>query len=331
MLCAAACTDVTSDPSHCGSCGRVCSGVGCSAGACGMSTLATVPFDSGSQRFAANASTLFWTSIDWAGPYISGLSMAGAQDGGASSYRLFPDLGSGTIQWIVADANNVYFSANFGAGGTTFFVEQVPVGGGTPVTIANAPGTVQALAINSTTVFYATQGTGTDTIWSVPIGGGAAPTPIVTGQPQPLFFMAADDNNVYWAQPQAVMQATVAGAGVKALATSGGNIGNIVLDAANVYYSDPNAIFAVPIGGGMVKNLGEPGYPIMLDATDLYFVRNGSTATKAFVRMQKGGGPQVVLAATTQTVYWAALGPDYVYAMTDSTLQQTGVILETTK
>jgi len=88
---------------------------------------------------------------------------------------------------IAVDATTVYWT---GRDGTTGTLMKVPVGGGTATTLATGPSPFNALAIDATTVYFASAD-----ILSVPIVGGA-PTTLVAGYP--AGGLAVDATSVYW-------------------------------------------------------------------------------------------------------------------------------------
>jgi hypothetical protein len=241
---------------------------------------------------------------------------------------------------MTVDSSNLYWIQDYIGGGTGCSLSQMALDGGATTTLATASDPLVAIALNTTTVFFTTQNT-TDTIWGVPIGGGASPVALVTGQKY-LSALAADDNHLYWGtQPNGdgeLFQATVTGASITQLATSPqSTIESIVVDTTTICFASafaamgypPDAnppvdgIFSTPIGGGPITYLGPTGFPLLLDSTTLYFGQKNALA-----KMAKDGGAQVTLTRDPSILsYRAALGPTYVYA--PASQNQGGSVLAT--
>lgn len=92
------------------------------------------------------------------------------------------------IGGFAVDRDNVYFTINEG------LVAQVPLAGGTPVTLATGQWrSVSTLAVDAKYVYWGNSG---GNILKTPIGGGAVTT-LATGQ-APANGVAVDSDNVYW-------------------------------------------------------------------------------------------------------------------------------------
>jgi hypothetical protein len=179
---------------------------------------------------ASDSSHIFWTS---------GVAVMQADSGGANPVQLAG--GQDGSNGIATDGTNVYWTTN---ATNPAPVLQVPVGGGTIVTLATAP-PGNSIAVNSTTVFWTVSGA----VLSVPIGGGTVSTVAMDetvpedGVPDTL---AADDDPVYWSTvfqlPNGVttgdlLKVPAAGGTITTL-SSGGRPSGVTLDAANLYWVD---------------------------------------------------------------------------------------------
>jgi sugar lactone lactonase YvrE len=76
-------------------------------------------------------------------------------------------------------------------------VMKVPLGGGTPTTLASGGAAANGMAVDATNVYWTDAVT--HAVMKVPIGGGAMTT-VATGD-QPPFGIALDATNVYWTVP----------------------------------------------------------------------------------------------------------------------------------
>jgi hypothetical protein len=107
---------------------------------------------------------------------------------GGTPAVLFTPAAGNSIEDLAADADNVYFATTDG------LVAQLPLAGGTPVTLATAQGNpVSAIALDAQYVYWGNPG---GDVVKTPIGGGAVTT-LATGQHSPT-GVAVDADNVYW-------------------------------------------------------------------------------------------------------------------------------------
>jgi hypothetical protein len=116
---------------------------------------------------------------------------------------------------IAIDANNVYWTCVGQLGSdnlpapNTGSVMQVPIGGGTVITLASAQPIPLGIAVSGGTVYwtqYALSAPGL--ILSVPAGGGTV-VPLVAGLPDP-FSITVSGNTLYWSNsPSATGQGTI--------------------------------------------------------------------------------------------------------------------------
>lgn len=131
-------------------------------------------------------------------------------------------------------------------------VVSIPVGGGTPTTLASESGYLTSIAVDSTSVYWTDYGLSQEAtntnglVLKAPLGGGT-PTTLASGQHDPS-AIAVDATNVYWGN------AGTQGAG----------------------YTD-GSVVKVPLGGGSLVTIasGQGVQGIAVDATSVYWTTQG--------------------------------------------------------
>ncbi len=336
--------DTTSDPANCGTCGHDCLGGKCTAGQCQPITLATtsgsvgIAIDS-TYVYWANTSTtsagIYKINKTLTGPgtplavetgatyeKVQGLASDGsyvywtnkATGATGSVQRALPTGGGLTTlvtgqnqpDWIAVtvDGTDVVWTNQ---GTNQVMATPVTSSGATPTALntTNELGTLPAgIAIDATTVYYATKTTGGGEAESVPLAGG------MVSQLGPATYVGitVDNDNVYWTGGFAspiVSQNAKGGdpSGVQVIA-SGGALTcplHLVSDGNNVYFFDQGtttavtdagpagtivagagALYRVPVGNSaklpkpIVSGLTDP-QAVVEDATALYWVTGGTS------------------------------------------------------
>jgi hypothetical protein len=195
-------------------------------------------------------------------------------------------------------SNLSYPSALAASGGSLFFttqsftsmnggaVQSVPVGGGTPKTIANSQmmGQTSSIAVGAGNVYWTTYAD----VMVAPAGGGAA-TQFATQQYSSA--VAADSKYVYWTsslQGGLVLQQSAKGGNVVTLASNQYYPNAIVVDATDVYWTTgqggAGTVMKVAIGGGTPITLASSQpYPsgMALNSTTLFWVDFGDGTIRA--------------------------------------------------
>jgi hypothetical protein len=259
---------------------------------------------------AVDATSVYWTNC---GDPVTGSVMKVPKAGGemvtlATGYRL-----SG----IAVDATSVFWMAGIpdASGGALM---TVPIGGGTPTTLASRPGTPAHLAVDASYAYWTEQTQGA--VLKVSLTGGA-PTTIA---PAPgAWQIVVGDTDVYW-NGRGVMKAPKIGGppieltpGLHMLPTAG-----LAVDAKNVYFTSgppgggTAGVSTVPSQGGTTSVVyantsgvfASPG-PIAIDATRAYWA-DGSNAVFC-VRLS--GGAAITLATGQQEVVAIAVDESAVY------------------
>jgi hypothetical protein len=234
---------------------------------------------------------------------------------------------------IAVDSTSIYWTNN-GQNGQQGSVMEVPLCGGTPVTLFPEVSWVLGIALNSTNVFWALA-YAPFSVLTAPLGGGA---PITVAAEQPAAYLAADSTNVYWTDSSGtVKKAPVGGGAVTTLASSQDPYG-IALDSDSVYWTNvgdfTGAIVKVPIGGGAITTIASEsnvsfGGSVAVDSTSVYWTVSsthssthadaGDLPSGSVMKAPKAGGTSTTLASDRPrpvaiavdgiSAYWIEGGP----------------------
>jgi hypothetical protein len=242
-VCGGACVDTQTDAKNCGACGHACAGgSACMLGAC-TCTLAT-----------GNPGTPCSGACTDTQTDAQNCGACGKVCDGTCSYG-----GCGTIlaSWdgeligLAIDAHNAYL----GEGENS--VLQVPLQGGTPITLATGTDAT-VIAVDASSVYWLDEEA--NSMMKVAIGGGV-PVTLATGPFGDGSSLVVHNSTVYFSyQPGAdgssagaVMAMPTGGGSPVTLASLGfsGYAFSLTLQGANLYWVDPSgAIRDVPIAGG---------------------------------------------------------------------------------
>ena len=199
-------------------------------------------------------------------------------------------------------------------------VVSVPIGGGTPTTLASGQSS-SGIATDGTSVYWTTYEQN-GRVMKVPVGGGT-PTTLASSQKNPD-GVSANATGVYWATHGAVMRVPLGGGSPTTIVSTGVSE-HIALDATNIYYcryagnSESSAVMKVPVGGGTSTALASgPCVEIAVDGTDVYWTEAGGSdgPDGRVMKVPIAGGTPTILAARqygprliavdTTSVYWTA-------------------------
>jgi hypothetical protein len=198
------------------------------------------------EKMAVDATSVYW--VEPAGGLVQQIPIDGVKDGGAA-LTLFTrqNLDDEPVA-LAVDSSSVYFAVQGGFSGGA--IMKVPIGGGTPVTLAALTDKPLDLAIDGTNIYFSTLLN--EAIMKLPLDGGT-PAMLAKGSGQRI---AVDASYVYWTDIVAnlLMRAPLAGGAPEALA--GGRGMAIALDATNLYWID-YGVQSPDVPGGFVVSLAK--------------------------------------------------------------------------
>lgn len=217
-------------------------------------------------------------------------------------------------QGIAVDSSSVYFTDTIEGK-----VMKVPLGGGTPVTIATGAGSAESLAVDATHAYWVGSSTGAGYVMRVPLGGGT-PTTLASGG-KTLRRLVLDASSVYWTDENegtggTVMKVALGGGTPVTLASGQASPNALAVDASSVYWTNfgSGTVMKVGLGGGtpvvLASGQGNP-MGLALNASSLYWVNyteiirmplGGGTPGRFLLRSNTGGVAGFVLDAAS--VYW---------------------------
>jgi hypothetical protein len=233
---------------------------------------------------------------------------------------------------IRVNATNVYWNDQDATGGYGTIMT-VPLGGGTPTTLASdsvgssTQPPIVDIDIDSSNIYWVAS-TGADNIgcgvFKTPLAGGASlqlVPPVGLDVPQAVH---AFGSWVYWTSMRVSLFAVpIAGGATQTLSSGGTSLVNataVVADGSAVYWgTSGRGVLSVPVGGGSATTIatGSP-WRFALDASNVYWTDTGNNGV---MQAPRAGGSATTLAAgqgapwgiavDTKAVYWAAGGSIY--------------------
>jgi hypothetical protein len=292
----------------------------------GSGTVSYVPVDGGAPSVLAaqtpgapTAITVDATSVYWGtagGMFMDGVFKAPLAGGAATTLVA---TGQDDVEGIAVDSTSVYWS-DFGGGNLL----SVPIGGGSPSTIAAGARGMNGLAVSGQSA-YVTFGSGA--VASVPIGGGT-PTTLAVGQPQPA-GIAVDSTRVYWDTQfglGAILAAPLGGGAPATIANTSSGSTIFAINATTVTWLGPEGIlYAAPLDGGMpmgtiLSVLMAPASAIAVDTTSAYWGATLGSPVVVSAPLDGGGamgtmiasspGSVTALAVNASSVYWTSTPGD---------------------
>ena len=312
-LCGDMCADLTSDKDHCGDCETKCDG-------CSLSRCYTVLVPTRVWFFAVNASHVYFAEtgnvarVPRAGGAVQVLSQSEApaaiaidqanvywidKASSAATLRKVP-LAGGTGQqlatgiWassIAVDASYVYASVDDSGGSGTGSIVKVPVAGGAAVTLAPAQLNNGPLAIDSTYVYWANLGDGTErhntdgSVMRVPKAGGSVVT-LAANVDGPRSLVLAN-NSVYFGNWDSIQKVPTTTGAVSTVTTTTGATA-LAADGSSIYAcgtAELKPLLQLSLAGVEQSTLAATGEarPIVVDGSTVFW--SDSTSLNSIAKM----------------------------------------------
>jgi len=199
----------------------------------------------------------------------------------------------GALVALAMDATNVYWAGGSPPSGGIW---SVPLDGGTPVQLA-ATTSLTGLALGATNLYWTDDET--QTVDSVPIGGGAVTT-LASGLASPAGIVT-DATSAYWLEGEAILTMPLAGGSPTTLATVGLEPSTLAVGAGAVFYAqgtDASGIGIIPLDGGAWTSVGDAyANAVVVDQTTV-FLFGQYTGDYIVATVPVGGGPETPIAET---------------------------------
>ncbi len=305
-------TDLTSDPTSCGACGRSCLGGDCGDGEC-------MPFVLASGQAVPTNLALDDTHLYWTNQVSNGTVMRVLRHGGTPQLVATSENPPGGL---AVDATSVYWS-EFANGGSVWRLDRSDVGDTSKaIELASGQGSSFALTVDGTRVFWVTPGTVRTVLKS---GGGYIQ--IANNQGTPAGLLAAL-GYAFWTN---VTDGTVSGreygaadAGILVLASNQTYPSGLTGDLGNLYWANhmggmgglTPSIMSMPRSGATEPEVladGQAG-PLGVAQRGTYVYWTNNTDGTIMRVLKTGGTPEQLasgqqapggIAVDSTAVYWA--------------------------
>ncbi len=163
---------------------------------------------------------------------------------------------------LALDAVNVYWGTT-GCGPSGYGqIQSVPIGGGTPKTLAQGLSTPTGLAVDATSVYFSD--TQEFVVGSVPLGGASTWTELAVTMGNTPATLAFGQGALYWlnwswklADDASIMSVAVGGGTPEPVVAPGSWLGGPIATTTTLYWADGMGnLQSMPLGGGPVTALG---------------------------------------------------------------------------
>lgn len=314
--CNGVCVSLASDALNCGVCGGNCgSHATCVDGRC----LVTLAETENNAALAVGAGFVFWAS----GSAIHKVSVQGGPISTVATSA------QGVPEDLVLDGANLYWTNS-----TLEALMKTPIAGGPSTLLASNLGPfLGGIAVDATNVYVVARVRFIDTIFAVPIAGGA-PRPVFATQAR-IFDLAADSLHLFWSQSFGVTDGSInfktATGGTTVLVTNVQYLrSSIAVRGTRVFWATKDEIAQAPITGGIMTTLAtatSPSGPVVGERS-VYWMdhRFAAGAWGEVRRVSIGGGEPTVLWAPQAGIRQLAVEGASLYILTDKGLFQLSPI-----
>ena len=230
---------------------------------------------------------------------ITGSNDGGNGDGGACGDTTSNPMNCGSCGHVCAGAPaGASLACEFGACIYTRAVNQ-----------PNA----EPLLVDSTSLYWLTQGSSGSNIMTVPLAGGLATTLGTLGM-NFTSTIAQDADNIYWGTFSAIVKQPKSGGSATTLASFPSSAPwQSLTDSTTLYWTDEGSgIYSLPLTGGVVSTLvsNVSAQALAADSANLYW---SDSTTNAIVTASKAGGTPTTLTTVSDPVYGITVDNGFIY------------------
>lgn len=237
VSCDGRCIDTRSDMTNCGACGRACSITAPSVAVCEQSRCVATLYDGpviDPSHLALNSEAVYWSNL-------YEILTAPLQGGAVTT---LVEKANGVLA-LAVDASSLYWAQMDGD------LLKLPLGGGSPSTLASGPGLHAAIAIalSHESVYWAPRA-----VMRVPLDG----SPATTVASEEATALATDETNVYWMASGSVKKEPLMGGVITTLAKGQFFGAALVVNRVDAVWASAGSmgtVDEVSLAGGVTKTL----------------------------------------------------------------------------
>lgn len=280
--------DLDTDPLNCGSCDHSCLGGECHAGECAPVLLAKG--QARVQSLAADDKYVYWANYPGD---VNVIGQGRIQRAAFTGDGKIETVASGLTNpaGIIVDQSFAYFSNPYCCNST---IQKVAKAGGSPTSLATGQSGPQGGVLYDGILYWPNH-VASGSVMAVSISaGGAAPLYPNLDRPQ---WVAADKDNIYWAELEAgfIRKAARAGGGASSIVASGeANPVLLTLTPQYLFWANDTSMMRAPLSGGAGVAYeaaeGRPG-DLKTDGKSMFWPTAQGIKMAGF----NGGQPQIVV------------------------------------